>query len=119
MWVRCKGRGGGNISSKHGCTRERFIKKSTENDRPRAHRKALEALVGVIEKDNTNEQRKSILSVKNMLTILTKENAEIMQIFFEENDNNEANESRILFTIHSLSPQVLLQALCQETWNFY
>ena len=79
----------------------------------------MEALVGVIEKDNTNEQRKSILSVKNMLTILTKENAEIMQIFFEENDNNEANESRILFTIHSLSPQVLLQALCQETWNFY
>ena len=37
-----------------------FYTKSTENDRPRAHRKALEALVGVIEKDKTNEQRKVI-----------------------------------------------------------
>ncbi len=81
-----------------------FYAKSTKNDRPRAHRKALEALAGVIEKDNTNEQRKAILSVKNMLTILTKENAEIMQIIFEENDNNETNKSRVIFTIHSLSP---------------
>ena len=81
-----------------------FYTKSTENDRPRAHRKALEALVGVIEKDNTNEQRKAILVVRDLLTILTKKNAEMLQIFFEENDNNEINESRVIFTIHSLSP---------------
>jgi hypothetical protein len=103
-----------------------FYKKSTDNDRPRAYRKALEALVGVIEKDNTKEQRKAILFVKNMLTYVMKENLELLQIIFEEKrwrviredgvcvrvrrgfgvfgvgDNNEANDSRIIFTIHSL-----------------
>ena len=78
-----------------------FYTKSTENDRPRAYRKALEALVEVIEKDNTNEERKAILSVKNMLTILMKENPEMLQIIFEENDNNETNDSRVIFAIHS------------------
>ena len=78
-----------------------FCKKSTENYRPRAYRKALEALVEVIEKDNTNEERKAILSVKNMLTILMKENPEMLQIIFEENDNNETNDSRVIFAIHS------------------
>ena len=78
-----------------------FYTKSTDNDRPRAYRKALEALVEAIEKDNTNKQRKAILFVKNTLTYVLKENAEMLQIIFEENDNNEINESRILFTIHS------------------
>ena len=50
-----------------------FYRKSTENDRPRAYKKALEALVGVIEKDDTNDQRKVILFVKNMLTNVMKE----------------------------------------------
>ena len=44
-----------------------FYRKRTENDRPHAYRKALEALVEVIEKDNTNEQNEAILSIKNML----------------------------------------------------
>jgi hypothetical protein len=35
------------------------------------------------------------------LTILTKENAEMLQIVFEENDS-ETNDSRVIFTIHSL-----------------
>ena len=50
-----------------------FCTKSTKNDRPCAYRKALEALEGVIEKDNTNDQRKVILFVKNMLTNVMKE----------------------------------------------
>ena len=33
-----------------------------------------------------------------------KENLELLQIIFEENDNNETNIPRIIFTIHSLSP---------------
>ena len=77
----------------------------------------------MIEKDNTNDQRAAILSVKKILTILMKENLELLQIIFEEKrwrvirkdgvcvqvgrgfgvgDNNEANDSRIIFTIHSL-----------------
>ena len=59
-----------------------FCKKSTENDRPRLYRKALEALVEVIEKDNTSVQRASILYVKNMLTNVMKDNLEIMQNHF-------------------------------------
>jgi hypothetical protein len=78
--------------------------KSTGNDRPRAYRKALEALVKVIEKDNTSDQRAAILFVKKILTYLMKENLELLQIIFEENDNNETNESRVIFTIHTLSP---------------
>jgi hypothetical protein len=78
-----------------------FYRKRTKNDRPRAYMKALEALVEVIEKDNTNEQRKAILSVKNILTYVMNENAEMLQIIFEENDN-ETNDSRIIFAIHSL-----------------
>ena len=78
-----------------------FYTKSTENDRPRAYRKALEALVEVIEKDNTSVQRASILYVKNMLTNVMKDNPEIMQIIFEENDNNETKDSRVIFAIHS------------------
>ena len=80
-----------------------FYRKRTKNDRPRAYMKALEALVEVIEKDNTNEQRKAILSVKNILTYVMNENAEMLQIIFEENDN-ETNDSRIIFAIHLLMP---------------
>jgi hypothetical protein len=79
-----------------------FYTKSTGNDRPRAYRKALEALVEVIEKDNTNDQRAAILSIKHILTYLMKENLELLQIIFEENDYNETNIPRIIFTIHSL-----------------
>jgi hypothetical protein len=62
----------------------------------------LEALVEVIEKDNTNDQRAAILSIKHILTYLMKENLELLQIIFEENDYNETNIPRIIFTIHSL-----------------
>ena len=81
-----------------------FYTKSTGNDRPRAYRKALEALVEVIEKDNTNDQRAAILSIKHILTYRMKENLELLQIIFEENDNNETNIPIIIFTIHTLSP---------------
>ena len=80
-----------------------FYKDSTKNDSPRAYRKALEALVAVIEKNNTSDQRKAIILVKNMLTVLTRGNAEILQIVFEENDN-ETNDSRVIFTTHSFCP---------------
>ncbi len=60
-----------------------FYTKSTENDRPRAvYRKALEALVAVIEKDNTNDQRRAILFVKEILIYMMKENLELLQIIF-------------------------------------
>ena len=78
-----------------------FYKKSTDCDRPRAYRKALEALVEVIEKDKTNEQRKVIFFVRDVLTYMMKENPEMLQIVFEENDS-ETNDSRVIFTIHSL-----------------
>ena len=79
----------------------RFYIKSTHYDRPRiVYRMALEALVEVIERDNTNEQRKAILFVKKILIFMMKENPEMLQIIFEEHDN-ETNDSRIIFTIHS------------------
>jgi len=73
-----------------------FYTKSTEN----YAYKALEALVGVIEKDNTSRQRASFLFVRNILISMMKENPEMLQIIVEEN-NNEVNDSRIIFTIHS------------------
>ena len=42
-----------------------FCKKSTENDRPRAYRKALEALVEVIEKDKTNAETPTTLGIRD------------------------------------------------------
>ena len=61
----------------------------------------MEALVEVIEKDKTNEQRKVIIFVRDVLTYMMKENPEMLQIVFEENDS-ETNDSRVIFTIHSL-----------------
>jgi len=78
-----------------------FYKKNTDYDRPRAYRKALEALVEVIEKNKTNEQRKVIIFVRDVLTYMMKENPEMLQIVFEENDS-ETNDSRVIFTIHLL-----------------
>ncbi len=55
----------------------------------------------VIEKNKTNEQRKVIIFVRDVLTYMMKENPEMLQIVFEENDS-ETNDSRVIFTIHLL-----------------
>ena len=57
----------------------RFIKKAPiVTGLVHKYRKALEALVEVIEKDKTNEQRKVIFFVRDVLTYMMKENPEML-----------------------------------------